>query len=327
VYLIKLPLVQTEHVVLIDNETVFNDTIYDPVAGFRQERIKVVGYRTDGWTGNLNIPGFVYDQATTTIWKPFADYTIGDLVKYKEFYYSAFKKHTSGETFNNDNWRKLAERPTSQILPNWDYKVNQFADFYDLDTDNFDTEQQRLAQHLIGYQPREYLANIITDSVSQYKFYQGFIQDKGTKNALTKLFDPLSAANKDSVEFYEEWAIRLGQYGAIDNLKEIEYRLDESKYKLEPQTFELTNSIDQSRLDLTVEIPKSSVYKQPADYNHTIVPALNSNKTYTRNTGYVRNDQVSYIITNWENILDINLDTLNVGENIWITQNELNTWS
>lgn len=327
VYLIKLPLVQTEHVVLIDNQTIFNDTIYDPVAGFRQERIKVVGYRTDNWTGNLNIPGFIYDQAKVTLWEPFTDYSTSDTVKYKEFYYSSFAKHTSKETFNDKNWRRLAEKPTSQILPNWDYKVNQFADFYDLDTDNFDTEQQRLAQHLIGYQPREYLANIITDSVSQYKFYQGFIQDKGTKNSLTKLFDPLSAANKDSVEFYEEWAIRLGQYGAIDNLKEIEYRLDEEKYNLEPQTFELTNSIDQTRLDLTIEIPKSSVYKTPANYNHTIVPSLNSNKTYTRNAGYVQNEQVSFIITNWENILDINPNQLNVGENIWITQNELNTWA
>ncbi len=38
---------QKEHVVLIDNTTVFNDTIYDPEVGYRQERIKVVGYRTD----------------------------------------------------------------------------------------------------------------------------------------------------------------------------------------------------------------------------------------------------------------------------------------
>ena len=327
VYLIKLPLVQTEHLVLIDNETVFNDTIYDPTAGFRQDRIKVVGYRTDGWTGNLNIPGFVYDRAECRVWTPFTDYTIGDLVKYKEFYYSAFGKHTSGQIFDNKNWRRLAEKPTSQVLPNWDYKANQFADFYDLDTDNFDTEQQRLAQHLIGYQPREYLANIITDTVSQYKFYQGFIQEKGTANSLTKLFDPLSAADKDSVEFYEEWAIRLGQYGSIDNLREIEYKLDENKYKLEPQVFELTNSINQSRVDLVNEIPKSTVYKKPANYDHTIVPVLNDNTNYTRNAGYVKNDQVSYVITNWENILDINIDSLNVGENIWITQNESNTWA
>ena len=68
-----------------------------------------------------------------------------------------------------------------RLLANFDYKAKQFADFYDLDSDNFDVEQQKLAQHLIGYQKRRYLENIIPDDVSQYKFFQGMIQDKGTK--------------------------------------------------------------------------------------------------------------------------------------------------
>jgi len=327
IFLIKLPLVQTEHVVLLDNTTVFNDTIYDKVPGFRQERIKLNGYRTDGWTGNLNVPGFIYDQAKITLWTANTDYGIGDLIKYKEFYYSAFNSHTSGETFVETNWRRLPEKPVSQIYPNWDYKSNQFADFYDLDTDNFDTEQQRLAQHLIGYQPREYLSNIITDSVSQYKFYQGFIQDKGTKNALSKLFDPLSAADKDSVEFYEEWAFRLGQYGAIDNLFEIEYQLDESKYRTEPQIFELTQGINPTRLDLTVEIPQSKVYKKPSTYDHTIVPTKNTTGTYTRDSGYVKNDQVSFVISEWDFVADISPFDLSIGENIWVTKDNNDKWN
>ena len=326
IYLIKLPLVQTEHVVLIDNKTVFNDIIYDTVSGVRQDRIKVVGYRTDGWTGNLNIPGFIYDNAKVKQWTPWTDYTISDLIKYKEFYYSAFNMHTSKETFNDTNWRKLNEKPVSQIYPNWDYKANQFADFYDLDTDNFDTEQQRLAQHLIGYQPRQYLANIITDSISQYKFYQGFIQEKGTKNALTKLFDPLSAANKDSVEFYEEWALRLGQYGAIDNILETEFNLNEAKYKLEPQIVELNSTINPTRTDLVYEITPSQVYKKPTNYNHTIVPQNNTTGTYTKDSGYVKNEQVSYILNSWEFITDIPVNKLSVNENIWITNDE-NNWN
>ena len=104
----------------------------------------------------------------------------------------------------------LPAKPDSKLIPNFEYKTNQFADFYDLDTDNFDSEQQRLAQHLIGYQKRQYIENIINDDVSQYKFYQGMIQDKGTSNALTKMFDALSSANKDSLEFHEEWAIKRG---------------------------------------------------------------------------------------------------------------------
>ena len=112
-----------------------------------------------------------------------------------------------------------------------------------LETDNFDSEQQRLAQHLIGYQKRQYIENIINDDVSQYKFYQGFIQDKGSKNALTKLFDDLASANQDSLEFYEEWAIKDGQYGASTGFDEVEYKLDEKQFKLTPQPILLTNQI------------------------------------------------------------------------------------
>ena len=42
-------------------------------------------------------------------------------------------------------------RPETKLYTNFDYRITQFTDFYDLDSDNFDNEQQRLAQHLVGY--------------------------------------------------------------------------------------------------------------------------------------------------------------------------------
>ncbi len=169
VYFVQLPLLQKEHIVLIDNYTVFSDVIYDLEPGYRQERIKVLGYRTDDWNGTLNIPGFVFDNAICTEWQSYQDYDIGDTVYYKEFYYIA-KIHIPGtESFEAESWVRLDEKPTSELMPNLDYKAKQFKDYYDLDTDNFDTNQQRIAQHLIGYQKRKYLSNIINDDVSQYK--------------------------------------------------------------------------------------------------------------------------------------------------------------
>ena len=57
------------------------------------------------------------------------------------------------------------------------------------------------------------------------------LQDKGTKNVLTKMFDALASADKDSLEFYEEWAVKDGQYGAVDSFQEVDYILDESKFR------------------------------------------------------------------------------------------------
>ena len=78
-------------------------------------------------------------------------------------------------------------KPSAQLLPNFDYKIAQFNDFYDLETNNFDEGQQFLAQHLTGYQSRTYLENLFVNDISQYKFYQGFIKEKGSLNAITKL--------------------------------------------------------------------------------------------------------------------------------------------
>ena len=318
VYLAKLPLIQTEHVILIDNETVFNDVIYDTIPGYKQERIKVVGYRTDFWDGTLNVPGFFYDEAKVVEWTPNTDYTVGDLVKFKQFYYSNVTGHTSGETFDSSQWTLLSSRPQDQLFPNWDYKAKQFADFYDLDTDNFDAEQQRLGQHLIGYQKRDYLNNIITDATSQYKFYQGFIQDKGTKNALTKLFDPLSSANADSIEFFEEWALRLGQYGAIDNIEEVEYVLDDKKFKTEPQIVELVQNKTPARTDLTFEIADFEVYAKPLGYNHKPFTVRNDNEIYTRDAGYVRDKDVDYSVASYDDLAKLDIESVKIGDNIWV---------
>ena len=202
-YHASLPLVQKEHVILLDNTTDFNDAIYNPATGYRQERIRVNGYRSDNWNGGLNIPGFVYDDASYTEWKQWKDYRIGTIVKYKQYYYVATSNVTGSQNFNSTQWYQLNEKPVSQLMTNFDYRVTQFTDFYDLDSDSFDVEQQKMAQHLIGYQKRQYLANIINDDVSQFKFYRGAIADKGTMNVFTKLFDALGNTT-DNLEFYEE---------------------------------------------------------------------------------------------------------------------------
>ena len=51
----------------------------------------------------------------------------------------------------------------------------------------------------------------------------------GTKNSLTKLFDALSNTDKSSLEFFEDWVSKVGQYGAHEAFKEVEYEVDEVK--------------------------------------------------------------------------------------------------
>jgi hypothetical protein len=310
-------LIQQEQVVLINNTTIFNDTIYNPASGYRQERIKVAGYVSTDWYGGFDVPGFIFDQAVIQNWEPWQDYALGDIVKYKEFYYSAGSFVPGAETFDATKWIKDTDKPTQTLLPNWTYRAGQFMDFYSLDSDNFDSSQQQLAQHLVGYQKRQYLSNIIKDDVSEFKFYQGMIAEKGTQNVLNKLFDVLSAADQSSLSFYEEWALRLSQYGSTAAFENIEFNLDESLFKANPQGIELVQTVDNALVDFIIRQTPNDVYLKPLGYNNAPWPVIDKFKPYLRTPGYVRSDDVTATLASLEDILTQDVSLFSEGSYIW----------
>ena len=323
IYHLELPLIQKEHVIVLNNQTVFNDTIYDTIPGYRQERIKIIGYRTDEWNGSANIPGFFYQDSTYTQWDANQSYQIGDLVNYDQSFYVANTEVPGLEFFDASYWTELQEKPRQGLYPNFEYKVNQFADFYDLDSDNFDTDQQKFAQHLIGYQKREYLENIINDDVSQYKFYQGMILEKGTPNAFSKLFDALASDEKDSLEFYEEWAIRDGLYGNSDTFDEFEVKLDESKFVVNPQLIQISDSdpIDNT----TYTIPNYEVYLPTKD-DTAPFPAKTQLTSFVKDSGYVHKDDVKQQLYKLEEIIGNPTNVLGKNEYLWIFGKDNEDW-
>ena len=326
-YSAALPLVQKEHVVLIDNKTVFNDIIFEPETGYRQERIKVSGYRAADWIGGLNVPGFVYDDAKVTNWEQWKDYAIGSIVKYKQFYYVATENAVGSANFDNTKWFRLSEKPESELSTNFDYRINQFTDFYSLDTQGFDPELQRMAKHLTGFQKRQYLANIITDDVSQYKFYQGFIQDKGTKNALSKLFNALGAAGEETLEFYEEWALQVGRFGSVDNIKQVEFNLQEDKVTESPQAVELVEVLPETNFDKHYRIRSFELYDKPTDYDNSLFPTKDIDNEVIRSGGFVREDDVTFVAGTTEELSLGNVNLLGLGDYIWVSEIQENPWN
>lgn len=325
-YAIELPLVQKEHVVIIDNTTIFNDIIYQPATGYRRDRVKISGYRSADWNGGLNIPGFVFDNAEITIWTSWKDYKIGSLIKHKQYYYVATTNVSGSNEFDPSPWHRLSEKPEAELLTNFDYKINQFSDFYDLDTDGFDPELQRMAQHLTGYQKRQYLANIITDDISQYKFYQGMLQDKGTSNALSKMFAKLGAAGNESLEFYEEWALQVGKFGAVDNIAQIEVKIDMAKMQESPQAIEFTDSIPTTNYDKIYRILPREMHDTPTEYTHAPFPTAPLSSEYVRTSGYVTDSDITYIASSVTELQLGDANLLGLGEYVWVTELTSNPW-
>ena len=88
-----------------------------------------------------------------------------------------------------------------------------------------------------------YLNNIFTNPVSQYKFYQGFIREKGTKNSVDKLAKVGKFTRQGEIAFTEDWAFRTGEYGGFSTYNEIEFTLHEGVSSENPYATKIVDSI------------------------------------------------------------------------------------
>ena len=335
-YNIAINTVQKEHVLLFDNSTVFADVIYDPFTGFRQQRLKVVGWKTAGWNGDYYAPGFVFDAAQVTYWLANTDYRIGASVEYQGKFYVAKNNHNSGSTFETINWTLKDEKPAPQLIPNFDYKISQFNDFYDLETNNFDESQQQLAQRLTGYQSRDYLENLFVNDVSQYKFYQGYIREKGTQNSIDKILKARYEGEDINLDIYPEWMIRSGTFGNTDSIENIQITLEDNKITADPQSIELldtsSDTVEYARSDAIV---KDNFYYKPVEYtalttfhklDYTKEGVSKDTAQILKTAGYPQLQQVQHTAFNIEEILDLDMNNINTNDLIWVANKSNRDW-
>ena len=328
IYFAQLNSVQKEHAMVFDNTTVFNDTIYDIETGYRQRRVKLIGFRTANWNGDYFTPGFVYDTAQITTWAEFTDYKYGEVVRFNSKYYSAIQDIIGSNKFDFTKWVLLGSKPVAELIPNFDYKINQFEDFYSLDIDNFDSNQQELAQHLVGYTPRVYLNNIFINPIAQYKFYQGFIKEKGSKNSIIKLSKASIQNQQGSISFNEEWAFRVGNYGSYETYNEIETTLHEGSFKANPQAINFVDTVPVVPDDLLLYKTPGNLAIVPDDYvpSNTFVTTSTSNFELMT-AGYVNLNDVTSTAYNEDSFIAIaNTRALNDGEVIWLGNTNNGDW-
>jgi hypothetical protein len=336
IYGIKLHSVEKEHILLFDNKTVFNDIIFDGITGFRQQRLKIVGWKTAGWNGDLHAPGFIFDQAKVSLWIANNDYKIGDTVEYNAKFYVAKINHNSGAKFVASSWMKKDAKPSAQLLPNFDYKIAQFNDFYNLETNNFDEGQQFLAQHLTGYQSRTYLENLFVNDISQYKFYQGFIKEKGSLNAITKLARAKFLDEDIDLSIYPEWMIRTGMFGNVDGTKSIQIKLSDTEILMDPQSIELVDTTNDSiEYSRSAKIPSSDFYDKPLEYTPSTTFSLHDytkqgtdreTVQFLKTAGYPRLDDINHTAFNINDLLNLDPTAVKSKQLIWIANNKKSDW-
>lgn len=163
IYFLQVTTSETEHVLIFDNVTNFNDTVYSPLLRARQQRLRFNGFRSNGWYGKMEAPGYLI----------------------------------------MDN----------ELVPNYDTIVNSMRYYYDPNVTIDNPSLEDLGRHLIGYESKSYLDNLQVSNDVQYLFYQGAIRQKGTQQAFDKLFRSNKVQGDKVIEVFEEWALKLADFG------------------------------------------------------------------------------------------------------------------
>jgi len=326
---VDLGLIQFEHVLVFDNVTIFNDVIYLPELGSRQFRLKLIGSKTGGWTGSVSPPGFIFNTGLPNPWIAGKDYLKGDLVKFKNKYYVATQKIPAQESFNLSYWSQVdATSIKTGLLPNFSQNASKFIDVYDVDSQNLDYQSRRLGSGLIGYRPRNYLNDLNIGLDTQTKFYQGYIRDKGTKKSIYSLLSAGINSQENKISFDEEWAIKVGEYGAQNLNGILDVVIDKSSQR--DGVLGIVIGSD-SAVPGFISSPVGNDYVTdiPASWPGFLI---RTNETLHENdiakAGYVNADDIDHILfeINNNSLTASALSSIVVGQHIWIAKDELFNW-
>jgi len=189
-----------EHVMILDNVTQFNDIIYQPLFYQYQPRVKVYTHRTRDWTGRLDAPGyFLVPQAGNT-WALTSNFdkTAKDFTRF----FNIDQAKPYGEKLNGTT--VIQEQINSQSVVT-------------------DPVLNRMAKHQFSYQQRDYLRDLLLEDATEFEFFQGYIRQKGTFNSLGAILRNTGLIPQNSTfDYFEEFALRIGQFGgiAVNNIVE-----------------------------------------------------------------------------------------------------------
>jgi len=330
--LVDISLSQYEHLIIFNNLTQFNDVIYEPSSGARQFRLKLVGVKTADWNGTLSPNGFVYSNNQIEVWRTNTDYLRGDLVSYKNFYYTASTNIEGSTKFDFTKWLPVNKDVIREgLLRNFALNAKQFENFYDINNINLESQFDLFSLGLIGYRNRTYLDNVGLDDTSQVKLYQGFIKQKGTNSVVKTIQNiNLSGEEKDVVTT-EEWAFRVGSYGGLQTNQFVEINLNEDYLLSNPSsiTAYTNNSVSYNSLSSVAD----QIYKT-ADIPWTPPIFLNrtNNSVYTddiQTAGYVNIEDVDYTVYDLSNPVELtgNYNNLGTGSLIWTAIDYNRTWN
>lgn len=221
------------------------------------------------------------------------------------------------------------------IISNFDRAAEDIRDAFDIEGSGSKPLRDH-ARHLVGYESRSYLRDLLLSDTQQFEFYQGLIQQKGSAGTFGKLLRSQFIEQDRNLKFLEEWAFKTSSFGALDATKRYAFDLWQSHIERNPQlvrfkNIEVTDSPDD------VHYVGTTGFISGADRLPHVFPVRESYKPQPGDlpsAGYARLNEVHYTAFNHDGVINLYRiiaatnggKALADGERVWVYDGTDHEW-
>ena len=125
------------------------------------------------------------------------------------------------------------------LKPNFDTLASDMGKYNEIGHVPVEKQVYEASRRQYGYQERKYLREFELTQDDQYDFYTGMIRSKGTKNSIEVLLNSDKVLVPGSVSVYDEWALKSGDFGDVENYQTIDMNITESEIVNEKQLIQI----------------------------------------------------------------------------------------
>ncbi|RYD65907.1 MAG: hypothetical protein EOP83_06340, partial [Verrucomicrobiaceae bacterium] len=173
------------------------------------------------------------------------------------------------------DWKGRRDAPgymvrEDEVQPNFWRSAENLRTMFEVEGSE-DKTLRDYARHVLGYQTRPYLDNLLVSETEQFEFYQGMIQQKGAPGVFQKLTRSRIVDDHTDLLFQEEWGVRAGTFGALSTARYVSFNILRTDLRSNPQVIQF--GIDDPD-DAILGLPNTSTrwVERPADYMKVFSP-------------------------------------------------------
>ena len=143
------------------------------------------------------------------------------------------------------------------LKPNLDNMAESLGRYHELGFIPVEKQLYEASRAVFGFENKQYLTELDILDDQQYDFYTGMLQSKGTTTSLERIgtiVPALSRSPSSEINVYDEWALRVGDFGDTNQDQAIELKFDKIDQVQDPQLFTLAFPEDTTNIVEKIEV-------------------------------------------------------------------------